>query len=169
MLTEGVLKAVIHEARKLGKLITADPTTIVRRPADYRGVSLFKPTRDEASRLSGIDIKDEESLRRAGEFFLSEVQASMVVITQGSQGMTLFTANEKPATIPTFARAVYDVSGAGDTVISMLTLSLTCGATLAESAALANFAAGVEVAKQGTATVSLSELEEHMKRFGALL
>jgi rfaE bifunctional protein kinase chain/domain len=168
VLTEGVLKAVIQEARKLQKLVTADPTTIVRRPTDYKGVSLFKPNRDEASRLSGIEIKDEESLNRAGEFLLNEVDAAMVVITQGSAGMTLFTRKEKPVTIPTFARAVYDVSGAGDTVIAMLTLGIACGATLTESAVLANFAAGVEVGKQGTATVTLKELEEYMARFGAL-
>ena len=169
VLTEGVLKAVILEAKKHGKLVTTDPTTIVRRPADYKGVGLFKPNRDEASRLSGIDIKDAESLHKAGEYLLFEVEASMVVITQGSAGMTLFTRTEKPVTIPTFARAVYDVSGAGDTVIAMLTLGLACGATLTESAVLANFAAGVEVGKQGTATVTLQELEEYMKRFGALL
>lgn len=168
VLTEGVLSAVIAEAKKQGKLITADPTTIVRRPSDYKGVSLFKPNRDEASRLSGIDIRDEASLRAAGDFFLREVDAAMVVITQGAAGMTLFTKTEKPVTIPTFARAVYDVSGAGDTVISMLTLAISCGATLTESAILANFAAGVEVAKQGTATVTLQELEEYMNRFGAL-
>lgn len=168
VLTEGVLKAVIQEAGKHGKLVTTDPTTIVRRPADYKGVSLFKPNRDEASRLSGIDIKDTESLNKAGDFLLNEVEASMVVITQGSAGMTLFTRGEKPVTIPTFARAVYDVSGAGDTVIAMLTLGLACGATLTESAVLANFAAGVEVGKQGTATVTVAELEEYMNRFGAL-
>jgi len=168
VLTEVVLKTVIQEAMKLGRLVTTDPTTIVRRPADYKGVSLFKPNRDEASRLSGIEIKDSESLNKAGEFLLDEVGASMVVITQGSAGMTLFTRGEKPVTIPTFARAVYDVSGAGDTVIAMLTLGLACGASLAESAVLANFAAGVEVGKQGTATVTIAELEEYMNQFGAL-
>jgi rfaE bifunctional protein kinase chain/domain len=168
VLTERVLRETIAEARRCQKLITVDPTTIVRRPDDYRGVSLFKPNRDEASRLSGIDIKDEASLRQAGEFFLKEVGAGMVVITQGAAGMTVFTPQEEPVTIPTFARAVYDVSGAGDTVISMLTLGIVCGATLVESSFLANFAAGVEVGKQGTATVSMQEVEQHMRRFGAL-
>ncbi len=168
LLTDGVLSAVIAEAKKHHKFITADPTTNVRRSSDYRGVSLFKPNKNEASLLSGIDIRDEASLRRAGEYFLKEVEAKMVVITLGAAGMTLFTAGEAPLTIPTFARSVYDVSGAGDTVISMLTLGIVCGATLVESAILANFAAGVEVGKQGTATVSLQELEEHMKRFQAL-
>jgi rfaE bifunctional protein kinase chain/domain len=168
VLTENVLKSVIAEGRKHKKLITADPTTIVRRPGDYRGVSLFKPNRDEASRLSGIEIRDEASLFKVGEHLLKEVEAETVVITQGPAGMTLFSQGKEPVTIPTFARTVYDVSGAGDTVISMLTLALVCGATLTESALLANFAAGVEVGKQGTATVSLEELEQHMRRFGAL-
>ncbi len=169
VLTDGILTAVIGAARKHNKFIAVDPTTIIRRPADYRGVSLFKPNRDEASRLSGIDILNETSLRNAGEFFLKEVGAQMVVITQGDKGMTLFTPNAEPLTIPTFAHSVYDVSGAGDTVISMLTLALVSGATLVESAILANFAAGVEVSKQGTATVTLQELEQHMRRFSALI
>src|SRR5690606_8264424 len=99
---------------------------------------------------------------------LQEVDSPIVVITQGKAGMTLFTRADEPVTIPTFARAVYDVSGAGDTVISMLTLAMVCGATLVEAALLANFAAGVEVGKQGTATVSLEELEQYMERMGGL-
>jgi rfaE bifunctional protein kinase chain/domain len=169
VLTERVLTEVIATARKHGKLITADPTTIVRRPQDYKGVSLFKPNRDEASRLSGIEIRDEKSLHAAGEFFLREVEAQMVVITRGAAGMTVFTPKEEPVTIPTFAHAVYDVSGAGDTVIAMLTLAIASGATLVESSLLANYAAGVEVGKQGTATVTIAEVEQHMRRFGALL
>ena len=169
VLTEKVLATVIAEARRQKKFITVDPTTVQRRPADYRGVSLFKPNRDEAARLSGIDIRDEASLAAAGELLLRKVAAETVIITRGAAGMTLFTPNETPVTIPTFARDVYDVSGAGDTVISMLTLALVCGASLVESSLLANYAAGVEVAKQGTATVSLAELEQHMRRFGALL
>jgi rfaE bifunctional protein kinase chain/domain len=168
LLTERVLRAVIEEAGRCQKFITVDPTTIVRRPADYRGVSLFKPNRNEAERLSGMEIHDEASLNRAGEHLLKEVDAAMVVITQGQAGMTLFTRADPPLTIPTFARAVYDVSGAGDTVISMLTLAMACGATLVEGAILANFAAGVEVGKQGTATVTVAELEQYMQRFNAL-
>jgi rfaE bifunctional protein kinase chain/domain len=168
LLTEKVLQAVIAEARKHGKFITADPTTIIRSPAHYRGVSLFKPNRDEAAKLSGVDIVDEDSLERAGKILLEKVEAPIVVITRGRDGMTLFTKTDPTVTIPTFARAVYDVSGAGDTVISMLTLAMACGATLVEGAILANFAAGVEVGKQGTATVTLSELEQYMQLFGAL-
>ncbi|MGE3261845.1 MAG: D-glycero-beta-D-manno-heptose-7-phosphate kinase [Bacteriovoracia bacterium] len=169
LLTEKVLQAVIAEAKKHNKFITADPTTIVRSPAHYRGVSLFKPNRDEAAKLAGVEIADEVSLHRAGKILLEKVEAPIVVITRGRDGVTLFTRTDAPVNIPTFARAVYDVSGAGDTVISLLTLAMVCGATLVESALLANFAAGVEVGKQGTATVTLEELEQYMQLFGALV
>ncbi|MGZ3695895.1 MAG: bifunctional heptose 7-phosphate kinase/heptose 1-phosphate adenyltransferase, partial [Bdellovibrionota bacterium] len=169
LLTEKVLQAVISEAKKHGKFITADPTTIIRSPAHYRGVSLFKPNRDEAAKLAGVDITDEASLHQAGKILLDKVEAPIVVITRGRDGVTLFTRTDAPVNIPTFARAVYDVSGAGDTVISLLTLAMVCGATLVESALLANFAAGVEVGKQGTATVTLEELEQYMQLFGALI
>ncbi|MGZ3713767.1 MAG: PfkB family carbohydrate kinase, partial [Bdellovibrionota bacterium] len=111
----------------------------------------------------------EASLHQAGKILLDKVEAPIVVITRGRDGVTLFTRTDAPVNIPTFARAVYDVSGAGDTVISLLTLAMVCGATLVESALLANFAAGVEVGKQGTATVTLEELEQYMQLFGALI
>ncbi|RZA08004.1 MAG: D-glycero-beta-D-manno-heptose-7-phosphate kinase [Proteobacteria bacterium] len=168
LLTDRVARAVIDAAKAAGTFVTVDPTTAVRSPAVYRGVSLFKPNAHEAERLSGIEIVDEESLKRAGAALLQAVEAPIVVITQGKAGMTLFTRGDEPVNIPTFARAVYDVSGAGDTVISMLTLAMVSGASLVEAALLANFAAGVEVGKQGTATVSLEELDQYMEMFGAL-
>ncbi len=168
VLTERVLRALIEEANRQKKFVTADPTTIVRSPADYRGVSLFKPNADEAAKLSGIDPREDGSVKQMGEKLLDVVQASTVVITRGKEGMMLFTRSEEPMHMPTFARSVYDVSGAGDTVIAMLTLAISAGASLVEAALLANFAAGVEVGKQGTATVTGIELEEYMQRFGAL-
>jgi D-glycero-beta-D-manno-heptose-7-phosphate kinase len=169
LLTESVARAIIDEAIKQKKFITVDPTTVVRSPAVYRGVSLFKPNQQEAERLSGIEIHDTDSLHKAGRKLQELVEAPIVVITQGKQGMTLFPQNEDPLQIPTFARSVYDVSGAGDTVISLLTLALVSGATLVEAALLANYAAGVEVGKQGTATVTTEELEQYMRLFGAIL
>lgn len=168
LLTDRVARGVIDEARKHNRFVTVDPTTAVRSPAVYKGVSLFKPNANEAERLSGVEIHDEASLHRAGAQLLKEVDAPIVVITQGKAGMTLFTRSDAPVQIPTFARAVYDVSGAGDTVISMLTLAMVGGASLVEAALLANFAAGVEVGKQGTATVTLEELEEYMQLVGGL-
>lgn len=169
LLTNNVISSIVAEATKQKVFITVDPTTSVRSPAVYKGVSLFKPNASEAERLSGIEIHDQASLHRAGAALLDSVAAPIVVITQGKAGMTLFTGKEKPVQIPTFARSVYDVSGAGDTVISLLTLALVSGATLVEAAVLANFAAGVEVGKQGTATVSPEELEQYMGQMGGLV
>lgn len=168
MLTDNVARAIIDEAKKKGKFVSVDPTTVQRVPGVYRGVTMFKPNSIEAEKLSGIEIRDEKSLVAAGEKLLQEINASVVIVTQGKEGMTLFEAKERPLHIPTFARSVFDVSGAGDTVISMLTLATICGASLKESALLANFAAGVEVSKQGTATVSVNELEEYMEQLGGL-
>jgi rfaE bifunctional protein kinase chain/domain len=169
VLTDGVLRFVIEEARKEKKFISVDPPTMGNRdPGLYRGVSLITPNTDEAGKLSGIPITDEASLVRAGNFLLKQMDVPIVVVTRGKAGMTVFTKNAEPLTVPTFARAVYDVSGAGDTVISMLTLALLSGATLEEAALLSNFAAGVEVGKPGTATVSIAELEEYMQLLGGI-
>lgn len=166
LLTDRVAKSVIEEAKKQNVFLTVDPTTAVRSPAVYRGVSLFKPNVHEAERLSRVQITDEASLHEAANILMKEVDSPIVIITQGKAGMTLFTRTDPPMHIPTFARTVHDVSGAGDTVISMLTLAMVCGASLVEAALLANFAAGVEVGKRGTATVSLAELEQYMQMVG---
>jgi rfaE bifunctional protein kinase chain/domain len=166
LLTDRVAKSVIEEAKRQNVFLTVDPTTAVRSPAVYRGVSLFKPNVHEAERLSRVQITDEASLHEAANILMKEVDSPIVIITQGKAGMTLFTRTDAPMHIPTFARTVHDVSGAGDTVISMLTLAMVCGASLVEAALLANFAAGVEVGKRGTATVSLAELEQYMQMVG---
>lgn len=169
LLTDRVLRHVIEGAQKAQKFISVDPPTVgTRSPQGYCGVSMITPNVPEAEKLTGISIRDEASLNRAGEFLLKEMNVPIVVITRSSAGMTLFTRSEKPLTVPTFARAVFDVSGAGDTVVTMLSLALVSGASLEESALLANFAAGVEVGKPGTATVSVAELEEYMERLGGI-
>jgi rfaE bifunctional protein kinase chain/domain len=103
------------------------------------------------------------------EKLLKDLAIPTVVITRGKMGMTIFTEKNAPLTIPTFAREVFDVSGAGDTVISMLTLGWISGASLEEAAILANYAAGVGVGKHGTATVTLAELESYMESHGSLV
>jgi D-beta-D-heptose 7-phosphate kinase/D-beta-D-heptose 1-phosphate adenosyltransferase len=170
LLTDKVLRLIIDTCKKEQKFISVDPPSMATRQASaYRGVSMITPNTAEAEKLSGIEISDEKTLNAAGQFLIKEMDVPIVVITRGKSGMTLFTRDQKPLTVPTFARAVFDVSGAGDTVISMLTLALLSGATLEEGAILANFAAGVEVGKPGTATVSVQELEEYMRLNGGLL
>jgi D-beta-D-heptose 7-phosphate kinase/D-beta-D-heptose 1-phosphate adenosyltransferase len=110
--------------------------------------------------MSGIQIEDDQSLRRAGANLLEELGCQTVLITQGDKGMTLFEGNGETTQIPTVARKVFDVSGAGDTVIAAFTLALAAGLTPNEAALLSNLAAGIVVGEVGTAAVAASRLKE---------
>ncbi|MGH7896199.1 MAG: D-glycero-beta-D-manno-heptose-7-phosphate kinase [Candidatus Binatia bacterium] len=124
----------------------------------YRRVSLVKPNREEAAAASGVEIRDAASLQRAGERLLARWQAEAVLISRGEEGMALFKPGGVVEQFPTLAREVFDVTGAGDTVIATCALALAAGGSLEEATILANHAAGVAVGKIGTATVSASEL-----------
>jgi rfaE bifunctional protein kinase chain/domain len=125
----------------------------------YRGVSLITPNVMEASSGSGIEIRDEKTLFRAGRALMRKLGCAAVLITRGEQGMSLF--EKRGVThIPTVARKVYDVTGAGDTVISAFTLAHACGASMEEAAIIANHAAGVVVGEVGTAVASPEQLIE---------
>ncbi len=124
----------------------------------YRKVRCVTPNRGEAERASGVRIRNEDDLKRAGEALLRRWEADMVLITRGEEGMSLFEGNRKVTHIPTVAREVYDVSGAGDTVVATFTLALSAGAKPQEAAHLANVAAGIVVGKLGTATASPEEV-----------
>lgn len=123
----------------------------------YRGVSLITPNIMEASSGSNIDICDQRTLIRAGRALMRKLGCAAVLITRGEQGMSLF---ERSAVthIPTVARKVYDVTGAGDTVISAFTLAHASGASMEEAAVLANHAAGVVVGEVGTAVASPEQI-----------
>ncbi len=129
----------------------------------YKGVSLITPNINEASFGSGIDITDEKTLIAAGKILLRKLQCKTVMITRGDEGMTLFNKNGKITTIPTFAQEVYDVSGAGDTVIATLTMCRAAGASLTDAAVAANYAAGIVVGKMGTAVTTQKEILKSMK------
>jgi D-beta-D-heptose 7-phosphate kinase/D-beta-D-heptose 1-phosphate adenosyltransferase len=139
-------------------ILAVDPT--VRNVALYKDVTLITPNHYEAQQMSGIQIEDDQSLRRAGAHLLEELGCQTVLITQGDKGMTLFEGNGKTTQIPTVARKVFDVSGAGDTVIATLALALAAGLTARQAAVLANLAAGVVVGEIGTAAVAASRLKE---------
>jgi D-beta-D-heptose 7-phosphate kinase/D-beta-D-heptose 1-phosphate adenosyltransferase len=125
----------------------------------YRGASLLTPNRDEASQASGIEIRDAASLARAGAALLERWQAEAVLITRGEQGMSLFARRAAARHFPTVARQVYDVTGAGDTVVAACALALGAGASLEAAAILANHAAGIVVGEVGTATVDAKRLK----------
>ena len=139
-------------------ILAVDPT--VRNLALYKDVTLITPNNYEAQQMSGVHIEDDQSLRRAGAHLLEELGCQMVLVTQGDKGMTLFEGNGQTTQIPTVARKVFDVSGAGDTVVAAFTLALAAGLTPGQAAVLANLAAGIVVGEIGTATVAASRLKE---------
>ena len=131
--------------------------------AHYRRASLMKPNRAEAAEAADIDIRDRASLRAAGTRLLARWEAEAVLISCGEEGMALFKRGGGVEEFPTVAREVFDVTGAGDTVIAACALALGAGGTLEEATVLANHAAGVAVAKIGTATVTAAELRATLR------
>ena len=165
---KGFLKAdlvaeIARDARAAGKIVAADPNP--RHPVDWCGMTVVKPNRAEAFLAAGIPWREPDEypnndtdLVRAGEALLNKWEAKYLLITLGEHGMMLFQKNQAPHHIPTKARQVFDVSGAGDTAIALFTLGLCCGATPIEAAEIANHGSAVVVGKLGTATVTRAEL-----------
>ncbi len=161
--TTELVSQIAREARAAGKIVAADPNP--RHLVDWHGVTVIKPNRAEALLAASIPGRDPDAvpphdvdLRRAGEALLKRWETKYVLVTLGEHGMMLFQQNEKPHYIPTKARQVFDVSGAGDTAVALFTLGLVCGATPIEAAEIANHGSAVVVSKLGTATVTRDEL-----------
>lgn len=165
LLTPALLQSAIRAARAAGKPICLDPK--IRHFSHYRLVDVVTPNQLEAERASGIEITDPVSLLQAASRIRDLLDCRHVLITRGELGMSLFDAGGTISHIPTTAREVYDVTGAGDTVIATLTLALAAGAPLLDAAILANLAAGVVVGKVGTAAVSQDELRATLRRFSS--
>jgi len=153
-----LLAEILPKARSQGVPVFLDPK--VHHADYYRPISTITPNQREAELLTGLTIADPRSLEEAGQKLLQKFECQYALITRGEEGMSLFSAQNQNSSrhLPTFAREVFDVTGAGDTVIATLALSHAAGATMEESATLANHAAGIVVGKVGTATVSRSEL-----------
>lgn len=153
---KGLFSREIVEAALTCPLVLADP-----KPANielFAGVTCVAPNAHEASAIAGIPIVDDASLEAAGTRLLERLQCTYAVITRGEHGMALFGSDGTRLQVPSVARTVYDVSGAGDTVIAVLTLALAAGAPIGRAVQLANFAAGAVVEKLGTATASADEI-----------
>ncbi len=161
VVTAGLMRALVRACRRGGIAVLVDPK--VRQFPLYRGVTLVTPNQPEAEQATGVRIRDDASLRRAGERILTMLRCDAVLVTRGEHGMALFTRGAEPLQIPTAAREVYDVTGAGDTVIATVALALAAGARLPEAALLANIAAGVVVGRLGTATASPADVLEAME------
>ena len=140
--------------------LVVDPKPAPGREALFRHCSIVTPNQAEAARLAGMEIADEAAVAAAGRHILEDLGCEAVLITRGEAGMTLLEGNGAPATVPTQAREVFDVTGAGDTVVAVLALGLAVGMGYRQAAMLANYGAGIVVGKVGTATVSAEELKE---------
>ena len=156
VITSRLLKEVLQLARQHNKVVSVDPK--IDHFSLYKKVDIITPNHHEAGAFIGAEITDETSLLAVGKRLIEILEGTAVLITRGEEGMSLFEPNGDVTHIPTVAKEVYDVSGAGDTVIGTLTLVLSIGGSFKESAIISNFAAGVVVGKVGVATVSPEEL-----------
>jgi len=163
LITQAVKDAVCALAAKHGVLVTVDPNP--NNPLDWSGVTAIKPNRPEAFAAAGVvnsepaeDPLADASLLEVGRRLADRWKVGQLLVTLSEHGMILFCDGSEPYHTPTRAQEVFDVSGAGDTAISLYTLALVGGASPREAADVANHASGIVVGKLGTATVSAEEL-----------
>ncbi len=162
-MTELLMQVVAKIAAEHKLIVTVDPSP--RNPMPWAGVSLVKPNRLEAFAAAGLEDHllpeaplENTELLEVGRLLLAKWDVASILVTLGEQGMMLFERGHPPHHIPTRAREVFDVSGAGDTAIALLTLALASGHSLLEAAEISNHASGIVVGKLGTATLTPDEL-----------
>ena len=165
VLSKDVLEVVLAHAKERDIPVVVDPK--MQNFWYYKGATLITPNVKEASAAYGKDITDDASLLDAGKTLLGRLELSALLITRGEHGMSLFETvggQIKVTHIPTVAREVFDVTGAGDTVVAVSTLALAAGASMLDAARIANCAAGIVVGKVGTASVTTEELKVSLLR-----
>jgi D-beta-D-heptose 7-phosphate kinase/D-beta-D-heptose 1-phosphate adenosyltransferase len=153
-----VLGPLFALARAAGRPSIVDPKK--HDFAHYRGATVLTPNLAEVEQASRLATDDQGALEHAAEILLHQANAQALLVTRGKDGMSLFSPPDAPLHIASEARDVFDVTGAGDTVIATFSVAMMCGLSLAEAARLANVAAGIVVGKVGTAVVSLDELRK---------
>ncbi len=166
VLTKKYSQSIIQKAKRLKKFVMVDPKP--KNFSFYKGATVITPNAKEAGEASGVPIIDQSSLSKAGRILFRKSACSVLIITQGEEGMTVFESPHHFFPVPTVSKDVYDVTGAGDTVIATLALAWGAGARIREAAMLANYAAGVVVGKMGTATVSQQELKKAIRERSGL-
>lgn len=158
VLTERVCQHVIQQARRYNIPVVVDPKGINYQR--YAQASVITPNLQETQVVTGLSLHSLEQLQRAADHLLELLQGAAVIITRSADGMALYRNQHAPVFLPTHARNVYDVTGAGDTVVAILALALASGSSLEQAMQLANIAAGIVVGKVGTATVDRAELSQ---------
>lgn len=162
VLTTSLCKRMIEVATKANKKVLVDPSC-TSDYSKYFGATLITPNRKESSAAAGFDVTDEKTAARAAEELLSKLGLDAVVITLDKEGAYLKT-RDVDKIIPTRARSVYDVTGAGDVVLATLATSLAAGCDYETAVQLSNIAGGIEVEKFGTATVTVEEIADEITR-----
>ncbi len=156
VISKRLINQVVPLARQNNIPVCVDPKE--RNFPHYKNVSVITPNIKELSFGAGIKIEDYEHIKQAAQKVRSMLGCDMILVTRGEHGMSLFTDDHGATDIPTTAKAVYDVTGAGDTVIACFTLALSSGASPKEAAVIANVAAGLVVAEVGAASVPVERL-----------
>jgi D-beta-D-heptose 7-phosphate kinase/D-beta-D-heptose 1-phosphate adenosyltransferase len=162
VISKTLLQEVVGICNARGVFVAVDPKETNFH--NYRSVSLITPNHHEAGFAYGRKIITEEDLREVGNGLLEKLDARAILITRGVEGMSLFSRGGEPTHIPTFARKVFDVTGAGDTVIATFVSAVSAGADLVEAAVMANAGAGYTVGEIGTATVTVDQLRRELER-----
>ncbi|MEE4263298.1 MAG: D-glycero-beta-D-manno-heptose-7-phosphate kinase [Desulfobacteraceae bacterium] len=165
LINRSMIKRLVQIAKTHNKPVIADPKGLDF--TKYAGVNLLTPNKKEASLASGREITDARTLAEVGKILLDKCGMEKLLITCGKDGMVLFEKDLKPFKIGTKAQEIYDVSGAGDTVVAVLGLAIAAGQSFKKAVSLANTAAGIVVGKVGTATVTQKELSEALKASAA--
>jgi rfaE bifunctional protein kinase chain/domain len=161
LISRTLLGEILPLAKSRGKVVCIDPKS--SDLSIYKPATVITPNTHEVERAAGLAVNDADSLLRAGRKILRQTGIPYLLVTRGEEGMTLFGGGKKATHIPTVAREVFDVTGAGDTVISALALGLVAGLSMLEAAVLANIAAGIVVGKLGTASATPEELIARIK------
>ena len=164
VLSDLVVREAIRIAQQAAKPVIVDPKS--KNLSKYTGATLLTPNRLELQGACGIECLSDVQVTQGAELVLQQGICGALVVTRGKEGMSVIGSDGRVAHLPTEARQVYDVSGAGDTVIATLALGMASGGGIVESAALANIAAGIVVGKRGTATVTPGEIMASMPPFG---
>ena len=162
VITKDVLERVTNLCNERGVFVAVDPKETNFH--NYKNVSLVTPNHHEAGFAYGRKIVSDKDLIVVGQGLLEKLNARSILITRGGKGMSLFSRGAEPTHIPTFARQVFDVTGAGDTVIATFVAAVSAGADLAEAAVMANAGAGYTVGEIGTATVTVQQLRDELER-----
>lgn len=161
LISRGIISQVLESKKRNGTIVAVDPK--IRNFRFYRGVTVITPNQKESEEACGFEINSTKTLIKAGMYLLRKYSTDAILITRGEHGMSLFQSDGTIKHIPTTAKEVYDVTGAGDTVISTLSLALAVKAKWIDACIISNHAAGIVVGKLGTATASAKELESSIK------